>query len=135
MNRPPQAYPVEQGMIRSFVQAVGDANPLWQDEKHATKSNYGGIIAPPTFALILGFEQMLQVLTAEPEVTVLHGGTNLECFATIRPGDTIALTSRITNVRERPGKTGRTAFVTFEISCHNQKLEMVARCRQMAIIY
>ena len=135
VDRPPQVYPVEQGMIRRFARAVGDANPRWQDEEYAAKSDCGGIVAPPTLALILGFDQMLQTLTAESAVTVLHGGTELECFAPMRPGDTIALTSRIANVRERPGKMGKTAFVTFEMSCHNQRQEMVARCCQMAIIY
>ena len=47
----PRVYEVEKGMIRRFVQAIDDPNPLWQDEEYANKSKYGGIIAPPTFVL------------------------------------------------------------------------------------
>lgn len=135
VDRPPQVYQVEKGMIRRFAQAIGDPNPLWQDGKYAAKSSYGDIVAPPTLALILGFEQVVQTLTLEPSVTVLHGSTELETYLPIRPGDTITVTARIANARERPGKMGNMLFVTFDMSYHNQKQEAVARCRQMAIIY
>ncbi len=53
-------YEIEKGMIRQFVQAIDDQNPLWQDEEYARKSQYGGIIAPPHFILTIGFEQAQQ---------------------------------------------------------------------------
>jgi len=42
-------YEVEKGAIRRFAEAVNDANPLFQDEEYARKSQYGTIIAPPGF--------------------------------------------------------------------------------------
>jgi acyl dehydratase len=135
LDWPPVVYDIEKGMIRRFTQAVGDSNPLWQDDKYARMSNYGGIIAPPTFALILGFDQMLQSLDLGSSLTVLHGSTELESYESIRPGDVITVTTRIANVRQRQGKTGEMLFVTFDMSCRNQKQELVAICRQMAIIY
>jgi len=45
----PVVYKIEKGMIQRFVQAIDDPNPLWQNEEHASKSRYGGIVAPPTF--------------------------------------------------------------------------------------
>lgn len=132
---PPLVYEIEKGMIRRFARAVGDSNPLWQDEEFAKKTSYGGIIAPPTFALILGFDQLQQVLTSGSSLTVLHGSTELGCYQPVRPGDVITLTARIANVRERQSKMGRTAFVTFGMTYKNQGQEVVARCRQMAIIY
>jgi acyl dehydratase len=132
---PPLVYDIEKGMIRRFAQAVGDPNPLWQDEEYASQSGYGGIVAPPTFALIMGFDRMLQSLNLDSSLTVLHGSTELECHQPIRPGDIITVTTRIANVRQRQGKVGETLFVTFDMSCRNQKQELVAMCRQMAIIY
>ena len=132
---PPQVYEVERGMIRRFSQAVGDPNPLWQDEDYAKKTGYSGVIAPPTFILTLGFDQLQQVLAAGSSLTVLHGSTELECFQTVRPGDVITLTTKITNVRERQSKMGRTVFITFDMTYKNQRQEAVAQCRQMAIIY
>lgn len=132
---PPLVYEVEKGMIRRFAQAVGDPNPLWQDEGYARKTGYGGVIAPPNFILTLGFNQLQQVLALGSSVTVLHGSTELECYQPVRPGDAITVTTRIKNVRERQSKMGRTVFITLDMVYKNQKQEVVAGCRQMAIIY
>jgi len=132
---PPLVYEIEKGMIRRFAQAVGDPNPLWQDEEYASRSSFSGIIAPPTFLLILGFGQILQTLTSDSSLTVLHGSTELECHQPVRPGDVITVTTKIANVRERPGKMGKMLFVTFDMTGTNQGQDVVAKCRQMAIIY
>jgi len=128
-------YEVEKGMIRQFVRAVDDPNPLWQDEEYAGKTKYGGIIAPPTFIVTLGLDEIGQVLASIPSVTVLHGGTELECYQPIMVGDTVTVTVKIAAVRERQGKMGKTAFLTFDFTYENQRQETVAKCRQMIICY
>jgi uncharacterized OB-fold protein len=45
---------VNEAMIRHWCEALGDANPVYTDEKFASWSVHGGIVAPPT---------MLQVWT------------------------------------------------------------------------
>lgn len=134
VERPPLVFDIEKGMIRRFARAVGDPNPLWQDEEYAAKGSYGGIIAPPTFVITLGFEQIERMLTLDSSQAVLHGSTELECYQPVRAGDVITVSTMIANVRERQGKMGKTVFVTFNISYRNQRQEAVARCRQMAII-
>ncbi len=132
----PRVYEIEKGMIRRFVQAIDDPNPLWQDEEYAKKSKYGGIIAPPTFILTIGFEQIQQqMLESIPYKTLLHGATELECYHPIRPGDIVTVTTKITNVRQRQGKMGKMAFMTFATTYKNQRQELVAKCRQMVIGY
>jgi len=119
----PVVYEIEKGMIRRFVEAVGDDNPRWQEE------------APPTLALTLGFDRIQEVLSSDPALTVLHGSTELESYQPLRPGDVITVSARIAKVRQRQGKMGLSRFVTFEISCRNQRNEPAASCRQMAIAY
>ena len=132
----PRVYEIEKGMILRFVQAVDDPNPLWQDEEYARKSQYGGIIAPPTLIPIIGFEPMLQqVSQAIPQGTLLHGATELECYQPLRPGESVTVTTKIANIREREGKMGKMTFITFENTYKNQRQELVARCRQMIIGY
>jgi len=133
----PRAYEIERGMIKRFARAIDDQNPLWQDEEYVSKSQYGGIIAPPTFILTIGFEQIQQKMTTlMPDAGRLHGGTDLECYLPVRPGDTITASGKIANVRERIGKsTGKMLFVTFDISYKNQRRELVAKCRQLTILY
>ncbi|MFC2026722.1 MaoC family dehydratase N-terminal domain-containing protein [Chloroflexota bacterium] len=132
---PPLVYDIERGMIQRFTRAVGDPNPLWQDGDYADRSGYGGIIAPPNFILTLGFDRVLEAFISDASLTVLHGSTELECHQPARPGDVITVTVKIVNVRERQGKVGTTIFVTFEMVYKNQRQEVVAGCRQMAIIY
>lgn len=132
----PRVYEIEKGMIRRFVQAIDDPNPLWQDEEYAKQSQYGGIIAPPTFVLAIGFEQFLeQMLESIPYQTLLHGSSDLESYQPISPGDIVTVTTKITNIRQRQGKMGKMAFMTFDTTYKNQRQELVAKCRQMVIGY
>lgn len=132
----PRVYEIEKGMIRRFVQAIDDPNPLWQDEEFAKKSQYGGIIAPPTFMPIVGNEQFQSQAVSLLGEGRLHGGTELECFLPIRPGDAITVTTRIADMRERQGRRmGKMVFVSFEVTYKNQRQELVARCRQTLIGY
>ena len=129
-----RVYEVEKGMIQRFAQAMDDPNPLWQNEKHAKQSRYGGIIAPPTFAMTIGGEQFgQQVITPMFRDGLLHGSTELECYQPVRPGDRITVTSKIANIRERP--SSKMAFVTFDITYRNQRQELVAKCQQTMIGY
>lgn len=118
-------YQVERGMVQRFVQAIGDPNPLWQNEE----------CAPPTFIVSLGLAQIVQELAVVPSVTSLHGGTELECYQPVVVGDTLTVTAKIADVRERQGKMGKMAFVTFELTYKNQRQELIARCHQMLISY
>ena len=131
----PQVYEIEKGVIRRFARAIDDQNPLWQDEEFAQRSKYGGIIAPPTFIPIVGNEQIQQQSALLSTMSILHGGTELECYQSVRPGDTITVTTKLANIRERQGKMGKTVFMTFDIIYKNQRQEAVAKCRQIVISY
>jgi acyl dehydratase len=122
----PREYEIERGMIRRFARAVGDSNPLWQD----------GVIAPPTFVLSIGFEQFVEdLMSLTPFNTVLMGSTDIESYQPVRFGDVITVIFKISNLRERQGERGKTAFMTFDSTYKNQKQEIVAKCRQMVIGY
>lgn len=122
----PWSYPIEREMIRRFTRAVGDPNPLWRE----------GTVAPPTFVLAIGFEQFVdEVMSLAPFGTVLMGGTELECYHPIKTGDEISVVFKISNLRQRQGKMGKMAFMTFDSTYKNQSHELVAKCRQMVIGY
>ena len=133
----PEAYEIEKGMIRRFVLAIDDPNPLWQDEEYARKSRYGDIVAPPTFVLTIGFDELQQqVRESIPYQGILHSSTELECYQPVRPGDAITVIAKIANIRERQGsKMGKMVFVTLNITYKNQRQELVARCQQVFIGY
>jgi acyl dehydratase len=128
-------YEIEPGMIKRFVQAIGDSNPLWQNEDYAQKTKYGCTIAPPTFIVTMGLDQIEPLLTSAHSTTLLHASTELECYQPVMAGDSISVTIKLADIRERRSQTGRTAFVTFALTYRNQRQELVARCRQMLITY
>ena len=120
----PMVYEVEKGMVHRFVQAIGDLNPRWQK------------VAPPTFLLTIGVEQVQQkFFSSFPEATGLHGGSEIECYQPVRAGDVLMATHEVTNVRERRGKRGTMVFITIETTHKDQKQELVAKCRQLVILY
>ena len=45
----PVIMEVEKGAIIKFAEAIGDDNPLFNDEAAARQTRHGGLIAPPTF--------------------------------------------------------------------------------------
>lgn len=123
MDWEPLRYDVERGALRRFARAVGDPNPLWQD------------MAPPTFILAVGLEQVEQRLWGMVSSgAVIHGSTEAEYYGTIRAGDTIIIKTKLASIRERPGKRGKMVFLAFDAAYENQKQVLVARSRQTIIV-
>ena len=132
----PRVYEIEKGLIRRFALAIGDPNPLWQDEEYARKSRYGGIIAPPALIIALGWEDFQKDGVSRQDVAGLHGGTDLESYQPIRAGDTITITNKLVDARERDSnRLGKMAFLNYERTYKNKEQELVATCRQLIIIY
>ena len=130
----PEFWEVEKGHIRRFAQAIGDPNLLWQDEEYASKTRYGGIIAPPFFLIDEGLVKFVDRLVDMcPDKANINGGTEIEFYRPMKLGDTIKTVAKLSEVKERTGKSGIMIFLTVEVTYTNQKGELVARCRNMFI--
>lgn len=130
----PSVFEIEAGAIRKLAEAVGDANPLWQDQSYAKKSEYGGIIASPTFVALLQPESAAIVATLEcPLKTILNGGTDIDYKEPLRPGDVITATPRLAEVKEKEGRTGKMLFMTVDTTYTNQKGQVIAITHQTLI--
>ena len=115
----PVTTKVEKGAIIKFAQAIGDDNPLFNDEAAARSSRYGGLIAPPTF--LRSVSSLRPELPFElPLTRMLDGGSDWEYFEPIRPGDHITSTGRITEITERAGRLGAMVFMTVVFTYRNQ---------------
>jgi acyl dehydratase len=44
-----ERFPIEEGAILTFARAIGDSNPVYTDMSHARTTEFGTVIAPPTF--------------------------------------------------------------------------------------
>ena len=121
---------VEKSIIRNFAQAIGDSNPLWNDEKYAQSKGYRSIIAPP------GFYESAIMSSAftrlRPRMPIGRGvdaGGEWEILKPIEAGDVLTNTFKFADVRQEEGKKGPKTFLKFETEHVNQKGEVVARSR------
>ena len=132
---------IEKGAIRKFAQAIGDQNPLFQEESIANESCTNGIIAPPTF--LRSVDAACALLDTESKIDIIpehfnarvDGGSEWEYFGHIRPGDTITVSKMIQNLFERSGRMGQMLFVVSLIKYVNQLNELIATQTTTGICY
>lgn len=126
---------VEKGAIRKVAQAIGDPNPLWQDEEYAKKARYGGIIAPPSFFNSFGFADVVCMYVAAecPLKTGVNGEYEVEYYQPIKPGDIITMVIKLVDVKEKEGKKGKLLVMTIDLVCRNQRGEMVVKLQNTVI--
>ena len=131
----PHTMEVEKGHIRRFAQAIGDDNPLYINEEYALKSRSGGIIAPPTFPTVFGFEgeRVLEGLEFDRK-RLLHGEQEYQYFQPLRAGDTISYSTKIIDIDEKRGKGGTMDVITTEMVGFNQRNERVFAARSTVVI-
>ena len=130
----PKTIEVEKGAIIKFAEAIGDENPVYNDEEAARASRHGGLIAPPTF--------LRSAVSARPELPfevpferLLDGGSDWEYFEPVRPGDRITAVSRIEDINERNGRIGLMLISTIIITYTNQFGQVVATQTNTSIRY
>ena len=136
--------------IQRYAVAVGDLNPLYFDEEYARRSAYGGIIAPPNFlSAIMGWETgppeselALDGRPEQPELNlnlpglerVMGAGQEFELLLPVRPGDSFSRLTKITDISERQGRSGRFLLVSTEERYINQNGDVAVVCRASYII-
>jgi acyl dehydratase len=129
-----RTHEVERGAIRRFADAIGDTNPLFNNEGEARHSRFGGMIAPPTFYRSL-MAPMPEVKLDMTSSRGLDGGSDWEFFQPVRPGDRITVQTKIADLRESDGRLGPMVFITTETSYTNQFGELCALQRATGIRY
>lgn len=133
----PLVLEIEKGAVRKFAQAIEDPNPLWQDENFARNIKYGNIVVPPTFLTSLRASDYIARIMADHPIVkkFVNSGNEFEYFHPVKVGDTITMTPKLLEPREREGKLGKMLFLTVEATYRNQKGETVAKGRTTIVGY
>lgn len=120
---------VEAGRLRFFAQAIGEDNPIYSNENAAIAAGYRGILAPPTYSMVLDTEgtslQDLFTLLNLDISRILHGSQSFEYFETIHAGDRITIEATISDIYDK--KQGALEFIVLENKYTNQAGSLVAR--------
>ena len=135
---PPYAVTVERGRIKDFARAIGDLNPMYLDDRVGAASEWGDIIAPPTFPITFRDESAdTNVLLKDLGVDIsriLHGEQEFELHRPIRPGETFLCRPKITDLYEKAGRSGPMAFVVRETYVTDRTNELVATLRSVTVV-
>jgi acyl dehydratase len=130
----PISYDVEKGAIRKFVEAIGDADPIYRDEQAAQAAGFKTIVAPPTFLCTFRAQELPDLCLAFDGRVRLNGGNEYEYYTPVYAGDTITVTAQYADVAERTGRTGKMVFVFTDLTFTNQHGDVVARGRNTGIM-
>jgi uncharacterized OB-fold protein/acyl dehydratase len=113
--RTPARDAINPAMIRHWAEAMGDANPAYQDQEWAAQSKRGKTISPPAMMYVWG-QDGFAVTTGRPsnaqsdlvELFNDNGfigtlGTNVkqDYFKEVSPGDTVYLEMVVDNISEQ----------------------------------
>jgi acyl dehydratase len=134
---PPFVVTVERGKIKEFARAIGDDNPLYMDDRVGQASEWGDIIAPPTFMTTFrdGADSGAFLKELGTDISrLLHGEQEFELFRPIRPGETFTCRSKVLDVYEKTGRSGPMGFVVRETSVTDSTNEIVAFVRHITVV-
>ena len=133
-----EAFCVGVEKIREFARAIGDDNPAYLDDRVGQASEWGDIIAPPTFMTTFreaagdGGEFLRELGTDISRL--LHGEQEFEMHRPIRPGETFVCRSKVTDVYEKTGRSGPMGFVVRETAVTDRANEIVATIRSVTVV-
>jgi acyl dehydratase len=142
--------PVNVPMIRHWVDALDDRNPIYLDESAAAKTRFGGVVAPPammqTWTMarpkIAGIaerggaptdfthDNAISALNAAGFTGTLATNSELEFVRYLRPGDHLHAANEVESIS--PKKTtglGQGYFVTWVTTYRTDDGEVVGRQR------
>lgn len=110
----PLTVEIEKSQIRRFAQAIGENNPIHQDEKIAKAHGYRSLVAPPTFAAALdNLKDLLEQTGLNPSVT-MHAEEEYEYFRPLCAGDEVVVTHKIADIYDKQAPNGKLIFVVIE---------------------
>jgi acyl dehydratase len=107
-----EPYEVSRVKIADFASAIGDPNPLYRDRAAAQAAGHPDVIAPPTFAIVVGMAGSGAAI-ADPALglnyaMVVHGEQRFEYSRPMVAGDVVTAQATITDIRD----AGRNVMLT-----------------------
>ncbi len=128
---------VEPGRVRFFLDTIGEANPLYRDEKAAQAAGYAAAALPPTYLFCLEMMdatepfEFLRALDIDL-ARVLHGEQRFDYRAPVVVGDTVTFQPRVSSVTEKKG--GAMTLIVVETEVTNQDGVHVADLSRTVVV-
>ena len=133
-SSPPTLNEVEKGAIRRFAEAIGDFNPIYYDDEYARASGFPTVVAPPTFPASFHSAADLRELLGVAIKSLLHAEQSFEYERPIFAGDRIYVATRVSEVFDRPGPTGRMDVAVIEDEGRDEEGNLVFKARRTLVV-
>jgi len=135
--------------VRRYVDATGDANPLWLDDDFARAAGYRGRLLPPTLVGWVPFSikegesaasadatDLRRQLPFPPGYTnVRNAGSESEWLHPAYVGEQLLTQSRVVDIVARQGRAGLGIYVSQEEEISNSVGEVVMRGRHTIALF
>lgn len=100
---------ISEGSLTAFARAVGVCDPVCLDAQAATAAGYGGIVAAPTYPIVLTLDGAAE-LSRDPAIGldfshVVHGDQRFEYARPLLAGDAVTVTTTVEEVKSLAGNT------------------------------
>ena len=123
-------FEVTKERMIGFAVSTGETDPIYVDEEKAKESEYGGLIAPPTFCNLFAGEIKRPEIDLKFGDLAFHAGQAIEYENPIRPGDIMTASTKLKEVYSKTGRSGKMVFEVWETSFANQRGEKAATVRE-----
>ena len=135
--------------VRRYVDATGDANPLWLDDDFARSAGYRSRLLPPTlvgwvpFSFREGTERAdsdptdlrRQILLPAEYTNVRNAGSETEWVQPVYLGEQLSTQSSIVDIVARQGKAGLGIYISQEEQVLNAQQQIVLRRRHTTAVF
>jgi uncharacterized protein len=135
--------------VRRYVDATGDANPLWLDDDFARSAGYQNRLLPPTLVGWVPFSMRegdsasgadvtdlrRQLPLPEGYTNVRNAGSETEWLQPAYVGEQLSTQSRIVDIVARQGRAGLGIYITQEEQILNSQQEIVMRRRHTVAMF
>ncbi len=122
----PWCHEATRDNIRHYAHGIGDDNPLWCDPDYAAKTQYGGIVALPSFLyatdrIVSGYVGGL------PGVHAMWSGADWSWHKPVRRNDEISTEVRLKDLTVHETRfAGRAVQQTYHVDFFNQQGDPIA---------
>ncbi len=130
----PVLHEVEKGLIRRYVDALGDPNPIYVDEEAARAAGYASLVAPPTFPAVLAVNDRFRHSLDLGTRSLLHSEQQIEYGRPIVAGDRLVVRSRVVDVQEKSGPSGPMDVIVIEAEGRTPEGELSFRSRETLVL-
>lgn len=123
---------VDPEAVRRFIEATGDANPLYIDEAAAARGRWGRRIAPPTFPVVLDYGAVPGL--ALPASGLIHGEHGIRYRRPLFVGEAVDCAVALADAERKRGRSGPMTVLVFERTGEADGGERIFTARDVVIV-